>query len=61
MLLVQHTGCGLGTFTDDDFSEEIADEVGIRPLWRTLVAVPRLIDTWEPAAVLGAVPGSPNR
>jgi carbonic anhydrase len=35
VLLVQHTGCGLATFTDDDFCEELADEVGMRPSWRT--------------------------
>jgi carbonic anhydrase len=35
ILLVQHTGCGLATFTDDEFSEELAQEVGMRPQWRT--------------------------
>jgi len=35
VLLVQHTGCGLLTFTDDEFSEELAREVGMRPPWRT--------------------------
>ena len=35
VLIVQHAGCGLGTFTDDDFSEELAREVGMRPSWRT--------------------------
>lgn len=35
VLLVQHTGCGLATFTDDEFSEEIAHDVGMRPPWRT--------------------------
>ncbi|MDT7705734.1 MAG: carbonic anhydrase [Pseudonocardiales bacterium] len=35
ILIVQHSGCGLGTFTDDDFSEELAHEVGMRPSWRT--------------------------
>ena len=35
ILLMQHAGCGLGTFTDEDFSEELADEVGMRPPWRT--------------------------
>jgi carbonic anhydrase len=35
VLLVQHRGCGLATFTDDDFSEELAQEVGMRPPWRT--------------------------
>jgi carbonic anhydrase len=35
VLLVQHSGCGLLTFTDDDFSEELAAETGMRPPWRT--------------------------
>ncbi len=35
ILLVQHAGCGLATFTDDEFSEELAREVGMRPSWRT--------------------------
>ena len=35
VLLVQHTGCGLATFTDDEFSEELAEDVGMRPPWRT--------------------------
>jgi carbonic anhydrase len=35
VLLMQHAGCGLATFTDDEFSEDLADEVGIRPEWRT--------------------------
>ncbi|GAA2557963.1 beta-class carbonic anhydrase [Pseudonocardia hydrocarbonoxydans] len=35
VLIVQHTGCGLATFTDDEFSEELARETGIRPPWRT--------------------------
>lgn len=35
ILLMQHAGCGLVTFTDDDFSEELANEVGMRPPWRT--------------------------
>ncbi|MHA6779760.1 beta-class carbonic anhydrase [Pseudonocardia saturnea] len=35
VLIVQHTACGLTTFTDEDFSEELAHEVGMRPPWRT--------------------------
>ena len=31
MLLVQHAGCSLATFTDDEFSEELAEAVGMRP------------------------------
>ncbi|WP_344424436.1 carbonic anhydrase [Pseudonocardia ailaonensis] len=35
VLLVQHSGCGLATFTDDDYAEALADETGMRPSWRT--------------------------
>lgn len=35
VVLVQHTGCGLATFTDHEFSEELAEETGMRPQWRT--------------------------
>jgi carbonic anhydrase len=35
ILLMQHAGCGLGTFDDEEFSEELANEVGMRPPWRT--------------------------
>ncbi|MBN9111864.1 MAG: carbonic anhydrase [Pseudonocardia sp.] len=35
VLLVQHGGCGLSTFTDEEFSEELAAETGMRPAWRT--------------------------
>jgi carbonic anhydrase len=37
VLLIQHTGCGLATFTDDEFCEELAEETGMRPSWRTYV------------------------
>ena len=35
VLVVQHSGCGLTAFTDEDFSEELAREAGMRPSWRT--------------------------
>lgn len=35
VFLVQHTECGLATFTDEEFSEELAVDVGMRPPWRT--------------------------
>ena len=35
ILLMQHAGCGLNTFSDDDFSESLAEETGMRPSWRT--------------------------
>jgi carbonic anhydrase len=35
VLLIQHTGCGLTTFTDEEFCEGLAEETGMRPAWRT--------------------------
>ena len=35
VVVVQHAGCGLATFTDDEFAEELAQDVGMRPGWRT--------------------------
>jgi carbonic anhydrase len=35
ILLMQHAGCGLATFADEEFSEELANETGMRPSWRT--------------------------
>ena len=35
VILVQHAGCGLTMFTDEEFSEELAAETGMRPSWRT--------------------------
>ena len=34
VLLVHHTGCGMVTFTDEEFTEELATETGMRPPWR---------------------------
>jgi carbonic anhydrase len=34
VLVVAHSRCGMTTFSDEDFSEELAAEVGIRPPWR---------------------------
>lgn len=34
VLVVQHAGCGLSTFTDDDFAAELAAETGTSPQWR---------------------------
>jgi len=33
IILVHHTGCGMLTFSDDGFREQICAEVGIKPPW----------------------------
>ena len=33
ILVIQHAGCGLGTFTDDEFRENLRNETGMKPPW----------------------------
>jgi carbonic anhydrase len=33
VVLIHHTGCGVLTFSDEDFKRSIQDEVGIKPTW----------------------------
>ena len=33
IILIHHTDCGMLTFTDDVFKQEIQDETGIKPEW----------------------------
>jgi carbonic anhydrase len=33
IVLIHHTGCGMLTFTDDQFRESIQEETGIKPEW----------------------------
>ncbi len=33
IILIHHTGCGMLTFTDDEFRESIQRDVGIKPEW----------------------------
>jgi carbonic anhydrase len=34
VLLVHHSGCGMVTFTDDELSDELQGDAGVRPPWR---------------------------
>jgi carbonic anhydrase len=33
IILIHHTDCGMLTFKDDDFREELQDETGVKPAW----------------------------
>jgi carbonic anhydrase len=33
IILIQHTGCGMLTFTDDEFKAAVEADTGIRPQW----------------------------
>jgi len=33
VMLIHHTGCGMLTFSDDDFKRQIEEDTGIKPGW----------------------------
>ena len=33
VLLMHHTGCGVGTVTEDEFKDELEHDSGLRPTW----------------------------
>src|SRR5947209_11734700 len=33
VMVIQHTGCGMLTFSDDEFRRDLQGETGIRPTW----------------------------
>jgi carbonic anhydrase len=33
VVVIQHTGCGMLTFTDDEFKRAVQDDTGVRPHW----------------------------
>ncbi|MEA2251904.1 MAG: carbonic anhydrase [Solirubrobacteraceae bacterium] len=33
IVLIHHTGCGMLTFTDDDFKRAVQEDTGIKPEW----------------------------
>ena len=33
IMLIHHTGCGMLTFSDDDFRRQVQQETGIKPEW----------------------------
>jgi carbonic anhydrase len=33
VMLIHHTGCGMLTFTDDEFRAEVQEDTGIKPPW----------------------------
>lgn len=43
VLVLHHSGCGMTTFTDDEFRTELARETGLRPPW----AVEAFVDVKE--------------
>ena len=61
IVLIHHTGCGMLTFTDDDFKRSIEEDTGIRPEWAA-EAFPDLdADVRQSIARIKASPFIPRR
>ncbi|MFC9176996.1 beta-class carbonic anhydrase [Streptomyces sp. NPDC057107] len=56
IVLIHHTDCGMVTFSDDTFRQDIERETGIRPPW-SAEAIPDAADDVRPS--LGRVTGGP--
>jgi carbonic anhydrase len=33
IMLIHHTGCGMLTFSDDDFRQQVMEDTGVKPEW----------------------------
>jgi carbonic anhydrase len=61
IILIHHTGCGMLTFTDDEFRAAIEKDTGIRPTWAA-EAFPDLdADVRQSIARIKASPFVPNK
>ena len=61
IILIHHTDCGMLTFKDDDFKQEIEQETGVRPPW-SVEAFPDLDgDVRQSIARIKASPFVPNK
>jgi carbonic anhydrase len=60
VILIHHTGCGMLTFTDDEFKRQVQDDTGIKPEW-AVEAFPDLDeDVRQSIARIKASPFIPN-
>ncbi len=61
IVVIHHTGCGMLTFTDDDFKRSIEEDTGIRPEWAA-EAFPDLdADVRQSIARINASPFIPRK
>ena len=61
IILIHHTGCGMLTFTDDDFRQAIQDETGIKPEWAAEAFGDLDADVRQSIARIKASPFIPRR
>ena len=61
IILIHHTGCGMLTFTDDDFRSAIEKDTGIRPPWSPESFPDLDADVRQSIARIKASPFIPNK
>jgi carbonic anhydrase len=61
IILIHHTGCGMLTFTDDEFKRSIHDEVGVEPEWSAEAFDDLDADVRQSIARITASPFIPHR
>src|SRR3954454_6510002 len=61
IVLIHHTGCGMLTFTDDEFRRSVQDDTGIKPTWATEAFGDLDEDVQQSIARIQASPFIPRR
>lgn len=61
IILIHHTGCGMLTFSDEDFRQQLADDTGIKPPWATEAFGDLEMDVRQSLARIAASPFIPHK
>jgi carbonic anhydrase len=61
IVLIHHTGCGMLTFTDEEFRRSIEEEIGIKPAWAPESFTDLEGDVRQSIARIKASPFIPNK
>ena len=61
VMLIHHTGCGMLTFSDDDFKRQIEEDTGIKPQWAPEAFGDLDRDVRQSMARIKASPFIPNK
>jgi carbonic anhydrase len=61
ILVMHHTGCGMQTFTDDEFKRRIQDDTGIKPEWAVEAFTDLEEDVRQSIARIKASPFIPHK
>jgi carbonic anhydrase len=61
IVLIHHTDCGMLTFTDDAFKQQILDDTGIKPTWAAEAFTDLDTDVRQSIARIRAEPSIPRK